>query len=209
MVTILPKSISKCSIILFMAKRSQALSNTGYTILGILSFGEELSGYEIRKWAENIRFFYWSPAQSQIYSELQRLEEKELLLSYAVPQEGKPDKRLYRITDMGITQLQEWFSHEEVSATVVKHSVALKLYFGHMATPDILISILRRFIDETEEILEQLGVVQEYMENHLKIEYPALVAEWGYHYYDAELTMAKKSSNVWLIMKMSSKGFMS
>lgn len=175
-----------------MTKRSQSLSNTSYTILGILSFGEELSGYEIRKWAENIRFFYWSPAQSQIYSELQRLEEKELVFPYAVPQEGKPDKRLYGITEFGIAKFQGWLSDEEVNATVIKHSVALKLYFGHMATPDILTNIFQRFIAETEEILGQLGVVQEYLENHPNMEYPALVAEWGYHYYNAELTMAKK-----------------
>lgn len=38
-------------------------------MLGLLSFDQELSGYDLKKWADgSLRFFYWSPAISQIYS---------------------------------------------------------------------------------------------------------------------------------------------
>jgi len=51
------------------------LPATGYAVLGLLSFGRELTGYELKQWADgSLRFFYWSPAVSQIYSELKRLE---------------------------------------------------------------------------------------------------------------------------------------
>src|SRR5260370_40944249 len=51
------------------------LSPTAWAVLGLLSFARELSGYDLRKWANaSLRFFYGSPAMSQIYRELRRLE---------------------------------------------------------------------------------------------------------------------------------------
>jgi DNA-binding PadR family transcriptional regulator len=173
-----------------MAQKPQFLPNTSYTILGLLSSGEELSGYEIRKQAQNMRFFYWSPAQSQVYSELRRLETQGLVESFDVEQDGKPDKRLYHINVTGINELKRWLSAVEDNTTVVKHSVALKLFFGNMTTPEVLVEILNRFISNTKEMLGQIAVVQEYLENDSTQVYPAMVAEWGYHYYESELAMA-------------------
>ena len=168
------------------------MPSTSYAVLGLLSFGESLSGYEIRKWAENMRFFYWSPAQSQIYSELRRLQERGYVNSAEVAQTGKPDKRLYRITPDGEDELRRWLAETPTEQTVIKHSVALKLYFGHMTTPSLLIGMLERFVDETQEMLGQLAVVQEYMGNEPKFAVSALVTEWGYHYYSGEVEMARR-----------------
>ncbi|MEM7125839.1 MAG: helix-turn-helix transcriptional regulator [Chloroflexota bacterium] len=176
-----------------MAKKQKGLPITTYTVLGLLSFGEELSGYDIRQWAQNMRFFYWSPAQSQVYTELQRLEERGYVLSHLVEQRGKPNKRLYRITDRGIEEFKRWMKSDEAeSTTVLKHGVALRLFFGHMTTPDVLIELLERFVEDAHEQMGQLGIVQEYMENTPTLDYPALVAEWGYHYLKAEVSMAQK-----------------
>lgn len=168
-----------------------SLANTGYAVLGILSFGEALSGYEIRKWAEGLRFFYWSPAQSQIYTELRRLAKLGYVESKEVKQEGKPDKRLYTINEKGINEFKRWLAEEPLEPTVMKHSLALRLFFGHMAEPERLVQMLEHFIDETKERLGQLGIVQEYSENDERFGYPALVAEWSYNYYRAELETAK------------------
>ena len=59
---------------------SHFLPGSAYAVLGLLSFGAELSGYELRQLALNsLRFFYWTPAQSQIYRELRRLQHREKL----------------------------------------------------------------------------------------------------------------------------------
>ncbi|MFI8792971.1 hypothetical protein [Streptomyces sp. NPDC055105] len=51
------------------------LPPTAWAVLGLLSFPGERTGYELKKWADaSLRFFYWSPAISQIYAELRRLE---------------------------------------------------------------------------------------------------------------------------------------
>jgi DNA-binding PadR family transcriptional regulator len=52
------------------------LAATSWALLGMLSYEHELSGYDIRKWIDwSMRFFYGSPAYSQIYSELKKLEK--------------------------------------------------------------------------------------------------------------------------------------
>lgn len=175
-----------------MTAQTPPLPTTSYAVLGLLSFGEALSGYEIRKWAENMRFFYWSPAQSQIYSELRRLSDRGYVASSEVAQTGKPDKRLYAITAAGEAELSRWLAEEENEPTVMKHAVALKLYFGHMTTPDVLTEMLERFVDETREMLGQLAVVQEFMEDDPRFATAALVTEWGYQHYSAEMEMAQK-----------------
>lgn len=175
-----------------MNEKLPVLPTTSYVILGLLSFGAELSGYEIRKWAQNLRFFYWSPAQSQVYSELQRLEELGLVRSRAVQQVEKPDKRLYQLTEHGGAELARWVCDAKVEPTIVKHSVALRLYFGHVTKPPVLIELLEKFIAETQTMLGQLAIVQEAMENEPQFAYSALVAEWSHHYYMAELAMAQR-----------------
>ena len=52
------------------------LAATSWALMGMLSYEYELSGYDIRKWIDwSMRFFYGSPAYSQIYSELKKLEQ--------------------------------------------------------------------------------------------------------------------------------------
>ena len=53
---------------------SQDLPVTSYALLGLLTFGDELTGYELKQRADFTLRFYWvSPAMSQVYSELARL----------------------------------------------------------------------------------------------------------------------------------------
>lgn len=59
---------------------SQDLPITSYAILGLLTFGDELTGYEVKQRADITLRFYWvAPAMSQIYSELGRLTDLGLV----------------------------------------------------------------------------------------------------------------------------------
>ncbi|MGA8371737.1 MAG: PadR family transcriptional regulator, partial [Acidimicrobiales bacterium] len=90
-------------------QRSTKLSGTANAVLGLLSFGSELSGYDLKKWADHsLSLFFWSPASSQIYAELRRLEEPGYVTSREVPQDELRNKRVYRITEAGREQLLRW-----------------------------------------------------------------------------------------------------
>ena len=58
---------------------SQDLPTTSYALLGLLTFGDDLTGYELKQRADRTLRFYWvSPAMSQVYTELARLAAARL-----------------------------------------------------------------------------------------------------------------------------------
>src|ERR671921_2648655 len=80
---------------------------TAYALLGLLTFGDELTGYELKQRADVTLRFYWvSPAMSQIYSELARLAG----LGLVAPIEGDGGTARYRITDEGRARVRTWMS---------------------------------------------------------------------------------------------------
>ena len=116
-----------------------AIPATAWAVLGLLSFERELSGYDIKQWADAIlRFFYWSPATSQIYAELRRLEDLGLVVSHVVARDDVRGKRVYRITPAGREALERWQLETDAEASVLKHGLMLRLWLGHLAPPDRL-----------------------------------------------------------------------
>ena len=76
-------------------------------ILSLLA-DSDYSGYDLSKAFDSSLTYVWAAGQSQIYPELHRLEAKGLIEGVDVPQDGRPDKRIYRITDAGRSTLVEW-----------------------------------------------------------------------------------------------------
>jgi len=167
----------------------QALTPTGYAVLGLLSFGRELTGYELKQWADgSLRFFYTAPAMSQIYSELDRLRAAGLVRDRAVP-DGNRTIRTYRITPDGEEALRAWAEVTEPEPTVLKHHVALRLFLGHLIGPERLLEQTARHRDWVEVQLRELEQVDAALAASAPEvwRYARLVAAWGRHYYGAEL----------------------
>lgn len=110
-----------------------ALPSTSYAVLGLLSFGRELSGYELKKWADHsLRYFYWSPALSNIYGELRRLEARGYVEARAVAQDELRNKRLFAITPAGRAALAAWVQGQPPAPLVTKDQLLLKVWAGHI-----------------------------------------------------------------------------
>lgn len=74
--------------------------------LGILSFGDA-TGYEIKKMAEEGLFSHFVEASyGSIYPALTRMTEHGLLTCRSEVQDGKPDKKVYSITEAGRIELK-------------------------------------------------------------------------------------------------------
>ncbi len=105
-------------------------------MLGLLSFGRELTGYEMKKWAEQtLSHFYWSPSSSDIYRELFRLEAAGYVAVDTLPGELGA-KRRYRLTLSGEDALRGWVSRAPLPA-------AFRLWLGHLQDPARLRESLR------------------------------------------------------------------
>jgi PadR family transcriptional regulator AphA len=80
-----------------------------YAILGYLSTAPG-SGYDLAQQLDGGLGWFWSAAHSQIYPELRRLEEGQLIEGSATTVGEKLEKRIYSITDAGLEDLTSWAS---------------------------------------------------------------------------------------------------
>ena len=62
-------------------------------------------GYAIVKWIRTGAEGVFKTGEAQLYPILHRLEESEMLASEWVPQEGKPARKVYSLTESGRREL--------------------------------------------------------------------------------------------------------
>ncbi|WP_040778312.1 PadR family transcriptional regulator [Nocardia pneumoniae] len=169
------------------------LPTTAWAVLGMLSHAEELSGYDLKKWADwSLQFFYWSPSFSQIYAELKRLEKHGYATSRTVVQEdGVRGKRMYAITPEGRAAAASWVNHAPVEAPVLKHSVMLRAWLGNLAEPDRLREILTEHIRYAEKMRKRAEADARGAEANPDWAYPELVLRWCVRHYEAERDFAR------------------
>ncbi|MFI2229285.1 PadR family transcriptional regulator [Nocardia testacea] len=170
-----------------------SLPATSWAVLGMLSFGEELTGNDLKKWADwSIGFFYWSPSVSQVYGALEKLEELELVHSHMVADEGVRGRRLYRITDLGLRALRNWSRDAEVDMPVLKHGVMLRLWMGHLHDPDQLKTIVRRHIENLRDRAQQAQVHADHSEPEPGWAFTQMSLRWSQRYFAAEIQLAEQ-----------------
>lgn len=167
-----------------------SLPPTAYALLGLLSFGRELTGYDLKKWADNsLRFFYWSPAISQIYGELKRLDRLGYVAARDISGDERRARRVYRITDTGRDALVAWLEADEVELPVLKHQPLLKLWLGHLSSPSELQRLLDAHRRNVEALLDDARSAAAGARRQHDMAFPQLVTEWSVRYLEHELAM--------------------
>jgi len=91
-------------------------------ILGVLD-GAELHGYQIAKRIRQLSQEALAVGEGQLYPALHSLDQAGLVSATWVPQEGKPPRRVYRLTDAGVLRLsrkrQDWKRFSEGVAAIL------------------------------------------------------------------------------------------
>lgn len=165
------------------------VSPTGWALLGMLTGGDELSGYDIKKWINwAIRFFYSSPAYSQIYSELKRLERLGLVSSRV--DAGIRSRRMYKITEAGLAAVTRWANDEAVEPPTLKHNPLLRVMLGHLLNPGRLREILTEHAAYAEQLHEAAATEVRWTSEQPAWAYARLALRWSEQYYAAERDLA-------------------
>ncbi|MFI7009533.1 PadR family transcriptional regulator [Streptomyces sp. NPDC050145] len=169
------------------------LPPTAWAVLGLLSFPGERTGYELKKWADaSLRFFYGAPAFSQIYAELRRLEELGHVTSRrSGPQEPRT-KRSYAITEQGRAALAAWADGEhEVDPVALRHPVVLRVWLGHLATPERLETLVREHVARTEGELKEVRDALARADGVEAWAHPQIALRWGERRLEAEIELSR------------------
>jgi DNA-binding PadR family transcriptional regulator len=175
----------------------QDLPVTGYALLGLLTFGDELTGYELKQRADVTLRFYWvAPAMSQVYTELRRLTDRDYVRPTVRVDSGR-EVTTYAITDAGQQALQAWMDQTPAGFPVLKHTVLLRLLVGHTSQPGRMTAMLEEYVAELAQARVDLVAVREMLrgadEPGGAFRFPALVADWGLDYFDAETRHAHRA----------------
>lgn len=95
-----------------------------YALLGLVA-EEPSSGYDLLRRFKISLGQVWLTTQSQIYTELAKLAEAELI---KVSDEGARGRKEYSITEDGLTQLQHWLT-ETMPKRVPRNEMLLRVFF--------------------------------------------------------------------------------
>ena len=175
-----------------MRQEAPELPVTSFALLGLLTFGDELTGYELKQRADiTLRFYWTAPAMSQVYTELARLLSRGLVATLG---EGRTTR--YRITAAGQKALRTWMDTTPAGFPVLKHPVALRLLIGHVTDEDEVRSMLEEYVAELAGNRSDLAEVRASLVGADQpgdaFRYPSLVAEWGLAYFDSERRIARR-----------------
>jgi len=135
-----------------------------YAILGLIN-RNPLTGYDITKEFNSGLVDFWYAKHSQIYPELKKLTDEDLISYETVIQGEKLEKKLYTITENGKKCLQKWLSKDDPLEPTPKDIFRLKAYFCDEMDTDTL---LRQFQSALNKHSEKLEYLKNCMEELLK-----------------------------------------
>jgi DNA-binding PadR family transcriptional regulator len=122
--------------------------------LGMLTDGEA-SGYDLKKAFESSFGHCFAAGYGSIYPALASLAEGGCVSCEEIPQDGKPDRKVYRITDKGWEQLLTELDDPAPSHKIRSEFLAT-MAFAHLMTPAQVQTVLDSRIRDAEENLQYI-----------------------------------------------------
>lgn len=127
-----------------------------FALLALLAQGPA-HGYELKQaFDELFHTVYRTLNAGQIYTTLSRLERDGLVQDQVIPQEGRPDKRVYELTSAGGQELEKWFA-KPVIGPRLKDEFFMKLILAHVAAIADAGEIIARQRSEYLQMLHELN----------------------------------------------------
>jgi PadR family transcriptional regulator, regulatory protein AphA len=128
-----------------------------FAILGFLNY-HPYTGYDLKKIFDNSVQHFWHADQSQIYRSLARLTEQGHVQMEKIPQEDRPDRKVYTITAPGRLELLKWLS--AAPGMEGPHSSSLvQVFFAGMLPDEEVLAKFEGFAETMRMILAQYDQV--------------------------------------------------
>ena len=167
-----------------------------YIILGLLG-ARPMSGYDIKQAFDRALASYWNAGNSQIYTTLKKLSDAELVEVEVIVQKSRPDRKVYRLTPAGESELDRWLQ-EDVPDRFSKDDFLTKLFFCGETSDEVA---LKHLLEHRASLLKQLEhmewVRQQYSTRPTRrprlLEYQMLVRDYKEAVLKAGLEVTEKA----------------
>ncbi len=148
-----------------------------YALLGFL-YNENMTGYQLKQYFDRSIKYFWPVSLSQIYPTLNQMSEDGLLNVEIIHQNKPLNSKVYHITAKGQEAFNKWIA-APIGAPVLRNAFLIKIFMGHLAGKDIIVSQLKQQIELSKERLQVYQKSKKHLEEeHLSKEY--MVTETKY-----------------------------
>jgi len=169
-----------------------------HAILGFLDY-QPMSGYDLKKFFDQSVAHFWSATQSHIYKALENLESEGMVESQVIQQEGKPNRKQYKITDAGRIELRRWVS-TPLPVEAKREAWLIQVFFAHNITNEEIADLFKNRIERLRTSLSECQMAQKAIdENARKVGMERLQNLWqltldyGIHYFENEINWLEKT----------------
>jgi len=167
-----------------------------YIILGLLG-ARPMSGYDIKRAFDRSLATYWNAGNSQIYTTLKALAANGSVTSELVHTEGRPSRRVYRLTPRGRGELDAWLL-EPIPGRFTKDEFLTRLFFCGQTGDGVALRHLEAHRDALRAQLADMDrALREYGNRPTRrprlLEYQMLVREYKQAMLQADLDVTERA----------------
>jgi PadR family transcriptional regulator AphA len=137
-----------------------------FAILGFLNY-QPYTGYDLKKIFDTSIRHFWPADQSQIYRTLARLTENGWAEMEKIPQDDRPDRKVYSITDAGRAELLRWLSGPPPMGEPRSAPLIQVFFAGQLSDAEVLekfegyAAVMRSILGLYDQVPGQLGPFQQ------------------------------------------------
>ena len=111
------------------------------------------SGYELARRFDRSIGYFWPATHQQIYRVLRRMDDAGWVTHTEVAQDGRPDKKVYEVSDAGRDELVRWLA-EPIEPAVLRDGLGVKLRGASLGDTNAVLREVERHRGEHSVRLE-------------------------------------------------------
>lgn len=134
-----------------------------HALLGLIQY-QPATGYDLKITFRKSIHFFWNAALPHIYRTLKQMEGQGWITSTVKHQDGKPSRKIYRVTKAGEKELLRWLA-EPPETPEPRLPLLVKVFFGNQMPPvqfknhlmkyrEYHVGLLQKFEKEVQPVIE-------------------------------------------------------
>ena len=162
-------------------------------LLGFLS-EQDRSGYDLEKMFRSSIGFFWNAKISQVYRDLHSMEKAGWVRSSEVIQFERPNKKVYKITDSGRAELENWLMNYNTGKDLeVRTGILMRMFFAAKRPKEETVALLEGYRIACLKAMDVLSNKNKEIDsydcdaNSLEMIYTKSTLSYGERYYQMQI----------------------
>jgi len=113
---------------------------------------QPMTGYDLKKFFDQSVGHFWTTTQSHIYKALNDLESQAWVHKHVIPQEDKPNRKQYSITEAGQVELRRWLT-VPLPPSPVREAWLIQLFFSQDSSDEEISALIEARLRHIRQVL--------------------------------------------------------